>query len=272
LDILVREQDAIRGKDLLLSNGYRLLYEGSAEDEAAFHGLRQVYEMMREDGRVVVELHWAITSQTFPFPLDPALLWEHVETVSLEGAPVCNLSPEDLLLVLCIHGAKHHWGKLMWICDIAELLRTYYKEIDWIRLTQRASSLGGARMLSLGVLLAHDLLGAKVPKDVLQRMQAEPKAPFLAAEVRSGLFSGGSLMAVERPTFYVQLRERAQDRMRCRLYLAYRMLAPNAQAWTLRLLHSGRSVRHFLHRRLWNAIYLVDIINCLSIIQGFDAR
>jgi len=195
---------------------------------------------------VVVELHWAITSQTFYFPLDPASLWEQVETVSLKGAPVCNLSTEDLLFVLCIHGAKHHWGKLMWICEVAELLRTYCKKIDWIRLTQRASSLGGARMLSLGVLLAHDLLGAKVPEDVLQRMQAEPKAPFLAAEVRSRLFAGGPLMAVERPTFYIQLRERAQDRMRCRLYLGYRMMPPRAQAWTLGLLHSGRSILHFL--------------------------
>jgi hypothetical protein len=44
-------------------------------------------------------------------------------------------------------------------------------------------------------------------------------------------------------TFYIQLRERARDRLRCRLYLAYRMLAPSAQAWTLRLLHSGRAVR-----------------------------
>jgi hypothetical protein len=103
-------------------------------------------------------------------------------------------------------------------------------------------------MLCLGVLLAHDLLGAKVPQDVLQAMQAEPKSASLAAEVRSGLFAGGSVMAVERPAFYIQLRERAQDRLRCRLYLAYRMLTPRAQAWTRRLLHSGRSVRRFLRR------------------------
>ena len=89
-----------------------------------------------------------------------------------------------------------------------------------------------------------------MPMDVLQQIQGERKLAFLAAEVRSGLFSGGSLMAVERPNFYVQLRERVQDRMRCRLYLAYRMLAPSAQAWTLRLLHGGRSARHFLHRVL----------------------
>jgi len=250
LDLLVCEQDALRGKDLLLSQGYRLLYDKSAADEAAFHTLRQVYELVREDGRVTVELHWAITSQTFYFPLDPASLWEQVGTVSLEGAPVRNFGPEDLLLVLCVHGAKHHWGRLMWICDIAELLRAHSKEkeIDWPRLTKRASGLGGARMLSLGLLLARDLLGAKVPEDVLHPTQTEPRLALLAADVRSRLFAGASVMAVERPSFYIQLRERPLDRLRCRLYLAYRMLSPNTQAWTLRLLHSARYVRHLLHR------------------------
>jgi Uncharacterised nucleotidyltransferase len=256
LDILVREQDAMRAKDLLFASGYRPLYQQPADQEAAYYGLRKVYELVREDDRVVVELHWAITSRTFPFPLDPASLWVEAETVSLEGTPVRNLGPADLLLVLCVHGAKHHWGKLMWICDIAELLRVYSQKIDWTRLMNRARGLGGMRMLSLGLLLARDLLGAKMPVDVLEEIKGEPRIAFLAGEVRSQLFSGGSLMAVERPTFYIQLRERAQDRMRCRLYLAYRMLAPSAQAWTLRLVHSSRSVRHFLHRRLCNAIYL----------------
>jgi len=246
LDILVREQDALRAKDLLISLGYRLYYEKPAEEEAAFHALRKVYELVRNDGRVMVELHWAITSRTFPFALDPAVLWAEAETVCLEGAPVRNLGPEHALLVLSVHGAKHHWGKLMWICDIAEVVRSYADKIDWDRLLTQARSLGAARILCLALFLARDLLGAAIPETVWRQVTSEPKVAWLAEQVRSGLFSGGTLMAVERPTFYVQLRERAQDRLRCRAYLGYRLMAPRAQAWTLRLLHSGGSGRHFL--------------------------
>jgi hypothetical protein len=248
LDLLVRERDARAAKDLFLSSGYRLLDQVSANQEEAFYNARKVCELAREDGRVVVELHWAITSQTFPFRLDPTSLWERVERISLDGAPVRNLSPEDLLLVLCVHGAKHHWAKLMWISDIAHVLRTYFARIDWRQLMQRADDLGSARMLFLGLLLAHDLLGAKLPNEVLQRTRGEPVLAHLAGEVRSGLFGGGTLMAVERPEFYIQLRERSRDRFRCRLYLGYRMLTPQTQAWTLRLLHGGRSVWHFFQR------------------------
>lgn len=249
LDLLVRESDAQRARELLLSLGYHLMNElsGSHEEEA-FHNARKVCELVREDGRVLVELHWAITSQTFPFRLDPTSLWERVESIALEGTPVRNLSPEDLLLVLCVHGAKHHWGRLMWISDIAEMLRTYTQRIDWDRLMQRADGLGGVRMLLLGLLLAHDLLGAKLPDEIRQRTRSDSTLAHLAAEVQSGLFTGGPLMAVERPAFYVALRERAQDRMRCRLYLAYRMLAPRAQAWALAALYIGRSAFHLVRR------------------------
>jgi Uncharacterised nucleotidyltransferase len=226
--------------------GYQLLYEKSLEDEVAFHALRQVYELVRLDGRVVVELHWAITSRTFPFALDPDSLWVGTETASLEGTPARNLGPEDLLLVLSVHGAKHHWGKLMWICDIVEVVRSYADKLDWSRLMTRARSLGATRILSLALFLARDLLGAAVPEDVWRRVRAEPKVAWLAGEVKSGLFSGGTLMAVERPTFYIQLRERAQDRLRCRAYLGYRMMAPQAQAWALRFAHGGRSVLRYL--------------------------
>ena len=48
LDILVREQDAMRAKDLLLASGYRPLYPQPAEQEAAYYALRKVYELVRE--------------------------------------------------------------------------------------------------------------------------------------------------------------------------------------------------------------------------------
>ena len=33
------------------------------------------------------------------------------------------LAPNDLLLILCVHASWHLWGRLLWICDVAELIR-----------------------------------------------------------------------------------------------------------------------------------------------------
>jgi Uncharacterised nucleotidyltransferase len=226
LDILVREQDAVRAKDLLLSQEYRLQYQPPAAYEAIFRHFRQTYDLVRRDGQAFVELHWDVISWPLFFSRGSAFLWERLELVSLAGMPVRKLAPEDVLSLLCVHGAKHHWERLGWICDVAELVRTY-PEINWTRVIEQANRLGGARMLYLGLFLAWRLLGAAVPEDILRRMQADHVVQSLATRVRLQLFAGdnGLLGAVERHAFYLKLGERMRDKVRCGIHLAYRMIA-----------------------------------------------
>ena len=205
LDILIREQDAERARDILLSNGYQRLTQISAAHAAAFHRARKVYELVRQDEKILVELHWAITSWTFFFPLNPEHLWERLETGSLEDTPVRTLAPEDLLLILCVHGAKHYWSKLGWICDVAELLRVH-PGLKWTALLLQAKHLGGRRILFLGLFLAHVLLDAELPKEVWKEINADPVVPRLAAKVQTRLFARNhaQLSAVNDAAFYLK--------------------------------------------------------------------
>jgi hypothetical protein len=223
LDLLVHPQDADHAKALLWAQGYRWL---DGRPPTLFPRLRKVYELISPDRHVLVELHWALTSATFFFPLDPAPLWTRLETVSLLETPVRSLAPEDLLLILCVHGAKHHWSRLGWICDVAAVLRAT-PQLDWARCIAQASQLGGRRMLALGVRLAHDLLGAGLSTEVGRWIQAEAVVPWLAAQVWAGLFVAACPPeAWDHPAFYLGLRERVQDRLPCYLYLVYRTLLP----------------------------------------------
>jgi hypothetical protein len=222
LDILIRPQDAGQAQKLLCTQGYRW-WDG--RPHTLLPRLRKVSELVSADGRVLVELHWAITSSTFFFPLNPAHLWARLETVSLLDTPVRTLAPEDLLLILCVHGAKHHWGRLGWICDVAALLRTYGR-MNWGRLVQHAEQVGSRRMLFLGIFLAHTLLGTTLPNALRPHLQADPLVSSLAAQVGAEFFAAapGPRSAVERPLFYLRLRERLRDRVRGGCYLAYRFL------------------------------------------------
>jgi hypothetical protein len=219
LDILVRQQDVERAKDLLLAQGYRWWEQ---RPHTLLPRQRKVYELISADGQVLVELHWAITSSTFYFPLDPARLWERLETVVLLETPVRTLTPEHLLLILCIHGAKHHWHRLAWICDIAALLHVA-AGMDWEHLLEQADRLGCRRMLLLGVFLAQMLLGKSLSEPVRHRLYADAAIPRLAREVQEHLFTHTNrpLAAVDRPLFYLRLRERLRDRLRCSCYLVY---------------------------------------------------
>lgn len=225
LDILVHKRDGPKALALLVAQGYRLWHPRLDHLLPALYRLRKVYELQRADGQVLVELHWTLAAWPVHVPVDLAQVWARAETITLGGAPVRSLAPEDLLLILCVHGTKHHWSRLGWICDIAELLRAR-PDLAWEGLLAQARQVGAGRMLLLGLVLAHDLLGAGRPEAIKARIEADPMVALLAAEVCTRLFSDAdeSHSAVDFPAFYLRLRERRRDRLSSAAFLAYRTL------------------------------------------------
>lgn len=218
LDILIHRQDALKVKSLLLNQGYRLSQEQpSGAQEAMWFKSACEYNFVSNDGKVMVEPHWAIARPKYCFLLDPECLWQRLETISLAGTPVLTFQPEDMLLIVCMNGTKDHWQSLKQICDVAEVIRAH-QEIDWERVIKQASILGSERMLKLSLFLASDLLGTALPEKVWQRIQADPVVKSLATQVRERLF----VNATNSPKFEdsnfslwdIRVRERLQDRVR----------------------------------------------------------
>ena len=55
-------------------------------------------------------------------------LFDRATVVSLGGRSLRTICAEDLMLVLCVHAAKHGWAQLSWLCDIAKLTPS----LDWV--------------------------------------------------------------------------------------------------------------------------------------------
>jgi hypothetical protein len=90
---------------------------------------------------------------------------------------------------------------------------------------EQASRLGSKRMLWLGLWLAHTLLGATLPASIERQLHTDRAIPSLARQVYERLFipSSTPLAAIDRPMFYLRLRERRRDQCRCACYLTYHM-------------------------------------------------
>jgi hypothetical protein len=235
LDILVREQDVLKAKDLLLSQGYRSEYkhkENRRQEKAVLRSWGE-YPFMHDSNGLRVDLHWKIGPEYFSFPLKPERLWERLEPTSLAGKEVLALSPEDLLLILCMHGTKHLWQALELICAVGEMIRVS-EGLNWARIMEQARELGGERMLFLGLFLASNLLGATPPDEVLQRALADPPVRALAAQVRGQLFreADNPPNIFEEALFYLRARERLYHRVR---YCIRRTLTPTSKDWMLPL-------------------------------------
>jgi hypothetical protein len=216
LDILVRQRDVLAARDLLIARGYRPCVRLAAEQEAAFLDY-QCEHVLSDDRRdLMVEIQWRVVPNYFSFPFDYENLWQRTEPATLCQRPITTLSPEDTLLMLCVHGSKHLWSRLGWVCDVAEAIR-HLRQLNWHLLEQRAEMSGSRRMLHLGLFLAQDLLSAELPKDIRQQIDADATVKVLADEVSSQLWAENEESAAgffESSLFHLKAKERWRDRLR----------------------------------------------------------
>ena len=114
------------------------------------------------------------------------------------------MSPEVTLLVLCMHGSKHVWSRLIWICDVSQLLASS-PDLDWTEVIREAKKTGLWRSLALGVLLAHRVAGAAVPQPMLQRFESDITVYNLAQHIQENLFDSPGSTPMSRVPYNVQL-------------------------------------------------------------------
>ena len=236
LDVLVHRRHISKAKQSLISLGFRPEDHLTPPEEKAFLESQREYVFTHEKNGSVVELHWAVMPRSYSFPLDPEHLWKNLGSVSLGGSTVPSFQPEELLLLLCVHGSKHFWFRLSWICDVAELIWSC-GDMDWERLVEMARSLGSRRMLFLGLLLARELLSAPVPEQIVRAAQEDSKVITLVRQVRLWLFQEESepgILARGQPEesafhpFRIRMRERLWDKIR---YCLRTALVPTPEDW-----------------------------------------
>ncbi len=232
LDLLLHRAEIAPARALLLAHGYQPAYSLPPLKERAYLESLGQLPFWNEKNDCLVELHTDIAPPAFAFPLDPEELWQRLTEFSLNGNNLLTVAAEDLLLILCVHGTKHNWTSLAWICDVAELLRVG-GQLDWAALTERACRLRSERMLLLGLLLAHDLLQAPVPEHLVRRARANRPVVGLAARVFHRFLlpkCEGPLPALQSAAFLLQARERLYDGLGYSLSLA---LSPTLADWQL---------------------------------------
>ena len=229
LDLVVRHRDLPKVRELLISGGYCEGAAGKALRQNSPSLVPGQYVFVGGNGRDLVEVHTERTLRYFPTPLDLDRFEQRLERVSLGAQQVLTFSLEDQLLVLCVHGAKDFWNRLRWICDIAEVTQLP-RGVDWGKVHERARRMGAERMLDLGLHLANNLLGARLPDEVSRRVQQDAAVNRLAAFVRSQLFRapGAQPDVVERSLFRFRTRGNPWDGLWYSLRLA---MTPTEQDW-----------------------------------------
>jgi hypothetical protein len=220
LDILVRKQDFLRACKLLISEkGYYASYELSfLNTKIKDFIIESSHEYSLTNGKTFIDLHQVLTVEIFlsaSFTFDH--LWSRLESIPVAGQNVPRFGTEDLLMYLCIHGSKDCWRSLKWICDISEFVNSH-GNIQWQSLLGQAKALGCERSLLLGLSLAQNILGLRLPELVKIRIQKSKVVQQLTLEFTHRLFweenTLGRSTSIKKFLLHWKLLDRLEDRLR----------------------------------------------------------
>ncbi len=218
LDLIVRRGDVPRAAAILEARGYQLTPALNKAQQKFMLRTGCNLPFTRHERRLIVELHWAVAAQHFAQPFAPEVFLEHYRETVINGTSIKTLLPEDLLLSLCVHGAKHLWERLSWLADVSELMAVE-KNLNWQQLISSARHSGCERLLFLGLRLAQKLLGVALPSEVEKAIKQEPGVETLTDEISARLLTEddqrrGVPGLLSQIIFQLKARRRIKDKIK----------------------------------------------------------
>jgi hypothetical protein len=228
MDFFVRRHDVGRVKSAVRELGYTQHVPIPEDAEADYIAWGYECTFDSPAGGSLLELQWALQPRFYAVDFDMDGLFERAVTVTVAGRCAKTPSAEDLLLVLSVHAAKHVWGRLIWLCDMAQICKRENLNWDWVQ--SRAREFGIERILRITLLLANQLLEAAIPPAIEKSLLGDRAARTFADEIATSMGRGVSY-EVETLSYFrlmMRLRERKADRWR---FLTRLTFTPGPGEW-----------------------------------------
>jgi hypothetical protein len=193
LDILVSDEDVARVLKTMPELGYRAEFSLTPAQEEKYLRSTCEYNFHHDRNQIWVEIHWKVIPPRFGLTFEFDRLWYRAGLLSVGGSELRVLSREDELLVLSVHGFKHLWDCLKWVCDVANLLSAP-EELDWSYILSEAERIGAMRVVLVAVSLANQMFQSCLPEPIRLRLRDDPAALSIAREIVSS-YSHGTPMS-----------------------------------------------------------------------------
>ena len=169
LDVLVRLEQAPAAMALLRRQGWTPRYEFPER----LIGPRHADDFVDPERRKV-DLHWSVLQECCGRPWNEDF-WAARIPLAIDGVSTSALCPADQLLHVCVHGTRS--GPLQpvgWVADAMMVLKASNGAIDWDRLLDQTARRRLVVPMRGALRVLYGALGAAIPVDVLERIEAMP--------------------------------------------------------------------------------------------------
>jgi len=166
IDVLVDQKDVLSVAKLLTMHHFVPLISLDMLKNPTCLKIGNDFSLVHATNGVHIELHWKLFPNQFLTNFYDTNLSHISNTLSINNVPISTLSNEQLVVYLCIHGSKHAWERIEWICDIDRFILSTEGDIDWDMVLNIAKDTNSSRMLFLGLGLSHKYFSTPLPINV----------------------------------------------------------------------------------------------------------
>ena len=193
IDSLICKKDFYKAHEILVQNGFvfkfRSEYEAEKLDEAYRDGSTEYYIVTPAGEKMWFELAWrAVAGRWIRPDLEPDTDGFIANSYAPEGTKARILSPEDNLLQVCIHTAKHSYVRapgLRLHMDVDRIVA--HTEIDWDLFLKKVEDTHVKTSVYLSLFIPTVLFGTKVPQEVLDVLKPKKIKRLMKLLAKAGL-------------------------------------------------------------------------------------
>lgn len=179
IDLLISPQDVRVADSTIKSLGFSRISNATRDrlrDDDNEDPYLYYHYMYRGAHNLGLELHFRLHPNSALLPVDVASIVANGPKVELGGGALSILPPALNFLHLALHGARHEWERLQWVCDIGILCRRTELVADVIREARRLRLLNP---VAQALLVAHRSLDAWVPPEAARLYSRSPCIRYL---------------------------------------------------------------------------------------------
>ena len=199
LDVLVEKRHFRRAHELLLTQGYNFEFRSPLEkaslEAAERGGGAEYWKVLPGGARLWLELQWRPVAGRWIRPdQEPKAEELLARSIPIPGSAARLLAPEDNLLQVSLHTAKHSYVRAPGFrlhTDVDRIVRR--QPLDWALFLRRVLSLKVKTPVYFSLAIPRSLFGTPIPAEVLAQLRPPPWKMRLITNwlQRVGLFNPG---------------------------------------------------------------------------------
>lgn len=170
LDLLIEKKSLSKVRKKLSEIGFTQV--------CTFHSTEFVTEVGNsvpfygKEDQIPIDIHWHIIKYPYSKYINIDEFWDTAVSKKANELEFLVLSPENQLINLCLHCAKHGYLHLLGFVDISEFIHTYSNNLDWELFLEKVNEYRIQEPIHQVLSIVKTTFNAPLPKFVLTELTA----------------------------------------------------------------------------------------------------